>query len=160
MDIKIRATPLPPPPPPPVEVAHSRSFLLKQRRDAEADPSVGGAAPQSAPAWGSEDPQALSGNAIDFLIRKVDRSLDELEERPSEFASAVHRITTSPAGQITGYVIKNAATASVAVGKEALRASIPAARWVAREGMAFVTKKLAEEGGQGGARARSKQDGS
>ena len=112
VDIKVTLPPTPPPPPPPVRLRHSRSYLLKQQREAEglaAEASFsgrdessrsrkalvrsgqGGRARRAGPSGVATvcGPLARpqSENAISYLLQQVDDTLDEVEARPSKVTS-------------------------------------------------------------------------
>lgn len=84
---------------------------------------------------------------MDYLIRRVDQSLDAAETEPSDFATAVHKAASSPAGRIAGFVVRKAVVATATIGKEAIGAAIPVARKVTVEGLKMVSQAI-EEGGK------------
>jgi len=124
-------TPAPAPPPPrAVAVQHSRSYLLKQRRDSENE--AGTSALSKRP---RRDASSLNGNAVEHMIRRVDQTLDDIEVNPPEYVSTFHNIASSEAGVLAGAALRQAAKASIKIGGELAKQSVPAARWLAAKGL-------------------------
>jgi len=43
-------------------------------------------------------PQSFNGSALEWVLRKADESLDEIEENPPEYAKVIYDISTGPIG--------------------------------------------------------------
>ena len=43
-------------------------------------------------------PQSFNGSALEWVLRKADESLDEIEENPPEYAKVIYDISTGPSG--------------------------------------------------------------
>lgn len=142
IDIKVTLPPTPPPPPPPVRLRHSRSYLLKQQREAEG---LAAEASFSGRDESSRSRKALSENAISYLLQQVDDTLDEVEARPSKLASTLDQISTSPVGRMTGQAVRTIAAASVEASRDAVVAAIPVAKWVAQQSLMAASAVLSKE---------------
>lgn len=72
----------------------------------QADPFV---ASRSRDSSDYEDDGASQGNAVQRALRRVDRSLDELEDNPPAYAEALWAVSKSPVGTATSKGITTAA---------------------------------------------------
>lgn len=43
-------------------------------------------------------PESFNGSALEWVLRKADESLDEIEENPPEYAKVLYDISTGPIG--------------------------------------------------------------
>jgi hypothetical protein len=82
---------------------------------------------------GSGD-EPFEGNAVQWVLRKVDASLDQVEENPPAYAKAIYDISTGPVGEAAAKGAAVAARISVEVGAQAIKAAAPVGKWVLREG--------------------------
>ena len=57
----------------------------------------------------SDDDDIDGGNAVQRVLRRVDRSLDELEDNPPLYAEAIWAVSKSPVGTATSKGISAAA---------------------------------------------------
>lgn len=78
--------------------------------------------------------EPFEGNAVEWALRKVDQSLDQVEENPPAYAKAIYDISTGPVGTAAAAGAAAAARISVEVGSQALKAAAPVGKWVLREG--------------------------
>ena len=78
--------------------------------------------------------EPFEGNAVEWVLRKVDESLDQVEENPPAYAKAIYDISTGPVGEAAARGAAAAARLSVEVGAQALKAAAPVGKWVLREG--------------------------
>lgn len=67
------------------------------------------------PGEGSCDGEDLRGTALERALRKVDRSLDEIEENPLPLQQQLYDISRGPLGQATGKGFQAAAGLTIKV---------------------------------------------
>ncbi|KAK9805096.1 hypothetical protein WJX73_006066 [Symbiochloris irregularis] len=117
--------------PAPVAVQHSSSFLIhKQRPPTEEEAR-------------RQDPEAeepFAGNAIEWTLRKWDKSLSKQESNPSQATRAAWQVGSSPVGSAAGKGVSGAAKASLAIGQEAVKAAVPAGKWAVGQGLGLAWK--------------------
>lgn len=46
----------------------------------------------------AQPPEAFNGSALEWVLRKADESLDEIEENPPQYARVLYDISTGPIG--------------------------------------------------------------
>ena len=95
--------------------SHMRSAALAAI--ACSPPAQYSAAPtclQGSEAEGGEQPQGalqrqpaaagepFQGSAVEWVLKKADQSLDEIEENPPEYAKVIYDISTGPIGELAG----------------------------------------------------------
>lgn len=114
------SAPTPHPPPPPQDPSES----------AELEST-------SASGSYSQDPgdlDSFSGNALEWALRKVDASLDEIEHNPPAYQKAIYDFTKSPAGVAAAKGVKTAANVTVTATVEAAKIAAPVGKWALAEG--------------------------
>lgn len=47
-------------------------------------------------------PESFNGSALEWVLRKADESLDEIEENPPEYAKVIYDLSTGPIGALFG----------------------------------------------------------
>jgi len=114
------------PPPQPLPVEHSAAYLLRHRNPVQSP-----VASRSRDAADDEDADQIAGNAVERALRRLDRSLDELEDNPPPLAETLWAVSNSPVGTATSKGISTAAK----VGKEAVMLAIPAGKWALTQGL-------------------------
>eukprot|EP00884_Botryococcus_braunii_P012562 jgi/Botrbrau1/21306/Bobra.0184s0017.1 len=115
------------PPPEPVPVQHSPSYLLRHRQS--RDDEQGALASTS-----SQDQEPFSGNAVEWALRRIDRSLDEAEANPPLPAKVMWDVARGPVGAAAAKGATVAARTTVKVGGEALKAAAPVGKWALEQG--------------------------
>lgn len=80
----------------------------------------------------------FEGNAVDWVLRKVDQSLDEVEENPPAYARAIYDLSTGPVGTAAAKGAVTAAKLTVEASSQALRAAAPVGKWVLSQGFKFA----------------------
>jgi hypothetical protein len=55
-----------------------------------------------APARGEQrsDQEPFSGNAMEWVLRKADESLDEIEDNPPEYVKTIYEVSNGPIGEL------------------------------------------------------------
>lgn len=71
-----------------------RCRLLSQGDDGGSSAVVTGRA--------ASPPESFNGSALEWVLRKADESLDEIEENPPEYAKVIYDLSTGPIGALTG----------------------------------------------------------
>lgn len=84
--------------------------------------------------FATSDDEPFSGNAVDWVLRKVDESLEDVEENPPAYAKAFYDISTGPVGEAASKGAVVAAKMTVEVGTQALKAAAPVGKWVLTQG--------------------------
>lgn len=130
------------PAPEPVPIVHSSAYLVQKRRQEKRE-----ACDISTPAStlsndGRWDEEPFTGNAVQFLLRKGDNTLDQIETAPGSVSVALERAMSSPAAQIAGYVAKSGARLTAKATQEALEAGLPVARKMAVQGLTLAGKAI------------------
>lgn len=82
----------------------------------------------------TEEEEVFTGNAVDWVLKKVDESLDDVEENPPPYAKAIYEISTGPVGEAASKGAATAAKVTVQVGAQALKAAAPLGKWVLTQG--------------------------
>ncbi|KXZ43877.1 hypothetical protein GPECTOR_78g65 [Gonium pectorale] len=114
---------------------------------------------------GDQDAEQEGGasNSLLWALKRVDRSLDELEANPLPLQREMYELSRSPVGTATSSAITTAAKVTVAATKEAVKAALPVGQWVVKEGakaaFSLMSRAMAESakqqqagGGGGGTR--------
>lgn len=138
------------PPPEPLPVQHSATFVLRQRT-----PQAGLSVSEPGAGNGSKaepDDDLYSGNALQYLLRKADESLDEIEDNPPEAAKVMYEVSKGPVGTATAKGVELVGKVGYMAGKEAIKVLVPAAgkvaAWAVQQGakaaMGAVQKSLQE----------------
>jgi hypothetical protein len=78
--------------------------------------------------------EPFNGNAVDWVLKKVDKSLDSVEENPPAYAKAIYEISTGPVGEAASKGAAAAAKMTVEVGTQAIKAAAPVGKWVLSQG--------------------------
>ncbi len=68
------------------------------------------------------------------MLKKVDKSLDNVEENPPAYAKAIYEISTGPVGEAASKGAAAAAKMTVEVGTQAIKAAAPVGKWVLSQG--------------------------
>ncbi|PSC75612.1 ABC transporter substrate-binding [Micractinium conductrix] len=124
-------------PPQPVPVEHSSSYLLRNRRQLSADDAA-----ELRQQRGVDEP--FSGSAVEWVLRKADESLDEIEENPPEYAKVLYDLSTGPVGKAASAGVTTAAKVTVQVGAEALKAAAPVGKWALQQGVKLAVGAVAK----------------
>ncbi|KAL4428179.1 hypothetical protein ABPG75_002268 [Micractinium tetrahymenae] len=124
------------PAPQPVPVEHSSAYLLRNRR-------------QLSPAEEEQQRQErggepFTGSAVEWVLRKADESLDEIEENPPEYAKVIYDISTGPIGKAASASVTTAAKVTVQVGAEALKVAAPVGKWALQQGVKLAVGAVAK----------------
>merc|ERR1712130_46049 len=116
------------PPPEYKPVEHSAAFVLRSKRPAEQEEDVFLEAEEK-----SNEP--FTGNALQWYLRKVDRSLDEGDAQPSAAAKAYYDASQTPAGNQAVKGIGSVAGTAAKVGASAVKAAVPLGKWALMKGL-------------------------
>lgn len=82
--------------------------------------------------------EPFSGSAVEWMLRKADESLDEIESNPPSYAKAIYKISTGPIGTAATKSVLAAAEMTGKVGKEAIKAAVPAGKWAVQQGFKLM----------------------
>lgn len=126
------------PPPQPVPVEHSSAYLLRNRRQ------LATAQEEEQRVQQDSSSEPFNGTAMEWMLRKADESLDEIEENPPEYAKRIYDISTGPIGKAASSTVTSAAKVTVKVGTEAFKAAVPVGKWALREGMKLAVGAVAK----------------
>ncbi|KAL4858789.1 Nuclear pore complex protein NUP62 [Chlorella vulgaris] len=80
------------------------------------------------------DQEPFSGNAMEWVLRKADESLDEIEDNPPEYVKTIYEVSNGPIGKTASATVTTAAKATVLVGANALKAAAPLGKWALQQG--------------------------
>jgi hypothetical protein len=83
---------------------------------------------------GHRTDEPFNGNAVDWVLKKVDKSLDSVEENPPAYAKAIYEISTGPVGEAASKGAAAAAKITMEVGTQAIKAAAPVGKWVLSQG--------------------------
>ncbi|KAH7622086.1 hypothetical protein NADE_004677 [Nannochloris sp. 'desiccata'] len=83
---------------------------------------------------GHSTDEPFNGNAVDWVLKKVDKSLDNVEENPPAYAKAIYEISTGPVGEAASKGAATAARMTVEVGTQVIKAAAPVGKWVLSQG--------------------------
>jgi hypothetical protein len=75
-----------------------------------------------------------SGNALEWVLQKVDETLDDVEESPPAYATAIYKITTGPVGEAASKGASVAAKLTLQAGTTMVKAAVPVGKWVVAQG--------------------------
>ena len=87
---------------------------------------------------GGAEEEPFEGNAVEWMLRKADRSLDQVEENPPAYAKAIYDLSTGPVGAAASKGAATAAKLTLQAGTEALKAAAPVGKWLITNGAKAV----------------------
>jgi len=96
---------------------------------------------------------SFTGNAVDWVLRKADRSLDELEENPPVYAKVLYELSTGPVGSAASKGATAAVKLTLKAGTQVLRTAAPVGKWILTNGAMAVAGALVK-----GVSSASKKD--
>ncbi len=82
------------------------------------------------------------GNAVDWVLRKVDQSLDAVEDNPPAYAKAIYELSTGPVGTAASKGAVAAAKLTAEAGSQAIRAAAPVGKWVVSQGFKLIASAV------------------
>lgn len=82
----------------------------------------------------SETRSKTSGNAIEWVLQKVDDTLDNVEESPPAYATAIYKVTNGPVGEAAAKGASVAAKLTLQAGTTVVKAAVPVGKWVVTQG--------------------------
>ncbi|KAG2484554.1 hypothetical protein HYH03_016689 [Edaphochlamys debaryana] len=149
-------------PPAPPSLIHSPAFVQRELikpGEVAPGPSAPPAVTERPRVSRDESDGERPGSRLAEVIKRVDRSLDELEQKPLPLQREIYQASRSPVGKATGIALEAAAKVTVAATKEAVKVAVPMGQWVLKEGakaaMALMQRAMQEaarkevEGGTG-----------
>lgn len=71
---------------------------------------------------------------MEWVLRKADESLDEIEDNPPEYVKTIYEVSNGPIGKTASATVTTAAKATVLVGANALKAAAPLGKWALQQG--------------------------
>mmetsp|Transcript_24440 Transcript_24440/g.53376 ORF Transcript_24440/g.53376 Transcript_24440/m.53376 type:complete len:225 (+) Transcript_24440:114-788(+) len=122
----------PAPPPKPVPIIHSATYLQRSYNMDDAQ-IVYEQASSSARSSSSMQDEA-DGSGIEWALRRMDRSLDEMEQNPSVWQKTVYDISKGPVGEATTKSMEAAAKLTIKATVTAAKAAAPVGQWALKEG--------------------------
>lgn len=78
--------------------------------------------------------EPFTGSAVEWVLKKADRSLDEIEDNPPPYAKALYEVSNGPVGKTASKGVQTAAKMTLEVGAGALKAAAPVGKWVLQQG--------------------------
>ncbi|GFR50084.1 hypothetical protein Agub_g12228 [Astrephomene gubernaculifera] len=152
--VKVASSRPPSTPPSPPSLIHSPVYVQKALIKQPQGEGASSAAPsppsnqlEHAESSG-EEAEAQEGNSLIWALKQVDRSLDELEQRPLPLQRELYELSCGPVGAATSSALAAAAKVTVAATREAVRAALPVGQWLVREGgraaVSLVSAAVAE----------------
>jgi len=90
----------------------------------------------------TEEP--FAGNAVEWMLRKADKSLEEVEENPPAYAKALYDLSTGPVGAAASKGAAAAAKLTVQAGAQALKAAAPVGKWIITNGTKAVATAVVQ----------------
>lgn len=127
---------VPPPKPPcslpePVPIIHSTAFIREHNAALLATDKL---QLQQAGTEDDDEKVDLSGSALVWALKRVDKSLDEIEMNPSTYQKAIYDVSRGPVGQATAKGVEAAAKLTVNATVEAAKLAAPVGKWAVKEG--------------------------
>lgn len=119
-------------PPQPAPIEHTSSYLLRSSKHNESIQQD-----DNESSLGIEK-EPFTGNAVDWILKKADESLDAVEQDPPAYAKAIYEISTGPVGTTASKGVSFAAKMTIEAGSQALQAAAPVGKWILAQGAKAV----------------------